>query len=76
MTFCKFVDLYDRNCITLGLKKLHLNILWRVLSDQAISTLIYKCSEMFRVSVVFSVASQQSILWRNVSRSTGKQKTF
>ena len=25
------------------------------------------CSELFRVSTVFSVASQQSILWRNVS---------
>ena len=43
-TFCISVGLYDRNqhCQyrTLRLQKLHLNILCRVLSDQAISMLI------------------------------------
>ena len=31
---------------------------------------------MFRVSIVFSVASQQSNLWRNISLPTGEQQTF
>ena len=59
---CGFVrpksELYNKN--------LQLNILCRVLTDQGISK--------FRVSIMFSVASQQANLLQNASGSVGRAK--